>query len=128
MGGVEMMKMGRKVWMISAGRIPLRSTGREPENTSRDELCFLNVGYREAQVKVTLFYADREPVGPYKLDIPPRRIRRVRVNNLINPEAPPLDTDYGAVIESNVPIVVQFERTDTSESKPAMSPMMAFAT
>ncbi|SDB33066.1 hypothetical protein SAMN05660653_01579 [Desulfonatronum thiosulfatophilum] len=120
--------MGRTTWMISAGHIPLRSTGREPENTSRDELCFLNAGYREAQVEVTLFYADREPVGPYRLEIPPRRIRRVRVNNLINPEAPPLDTDYGAVIESNVPIVVQFERTDTSDAKPAMPAIMGFAT
>ena len=119
--------MGRKVWMISAGHIPLHSTGREPENTSRDEFCFLNAGYREARVEVTLFYAERDPVGPYRLVIPPRRIRRVRVNNLINPEAPPLDTDYGAMIESNVPIVVQFERTDTGESRPATQSVVGFA-
>jgi hypothetical protein len=127
MEGAEMTEMGRKLWMIASGHIPLRSTGREPENTSRDELCFLNAGNLEAQVEVVLFYADREPVGPYKLDIAPRRIRRVRINNLINPEAPPLDTDYGAVIESNVPIVVQLERTDTGESKHVISAIAAFA-
>jgi FAD/FMN-containing dehydrogenase len=40
-------------------------------------------------IEVTLFYSDRDPVGPYKLTVPPRRVRRVRVNDLINPEAPP---------------------------------------
>jgi hypothetical protein len=121
-----MKATGRTMWVIAGGRIPFRSTGREPDCTSRDELCFLNTGFAEAKVEVTLFYSDRDPVGPYKLTVPPRRVRRVRVNNLINPEAPPLDTDYGAIVESNVPIVLQFDRTDTSRPENAILTTMGF--
>jgi hypothetical protein len=121
-----MKATGRTTWVIAGGRIPLRSTGREPENTSRDEFCFLNSGFDEAQVEITFFYADRDPVGPYKLKVPARRVRRVRVNDLINPQAPPLDKDYGAIVESDIPIVVQFERKDTSRPENAISTTLGF--
>ena len=121
-----MTTTGRTAWAIAGGRVPLHSTGREPENTSRDEICFLNAGFQEAHVKVTLFYPDRDPVGPYALTIPARRVRRVRINDLINPEAPPLDTDYGAVIESDHPVVVQFDRKDTGRPENNIATTMGF--
>jgi hypothetical protein len=121
-----MKTMGKTAWAIASGHIPLISTGKEPENTSRDELCFLNAGFKEAHVEVTLFYSDRDPVGPYQLAVPARRVRRVRINDLINPEAPPLDTDYGAIVESDLPIVVQLDRKDTSRSENSILTTMGF--
>jgi hypothetical protein len=121
-----MKTMGKTAWAIASGHIPLISTGKEPENTSRDELCFLNAGFEEAHVEVTLFYSDRDPVGPYQLAVPARRVRRVRINDLINPEAPPLDTDYGAIVESDLPIVVQLDRKDTSRSENSILTTMGF--
>ena len=117
---------GRTGWAIAGGRIPMISTGKEPENTSRDELCFLNVEAREAHVEVTIYYSDRDPVGPYRLTIPARRVRRVRVNDLINPEAPPLDKDYGAIVSSDIPVIVQFDRKDTSRSENSILTTMGF--
>jgi hypothetical protein len=121
-----MKTIGKTAWAIAGGHIPLLSTGKEPENTSRDELCFLNAGFEEAHVEVTLFYSDREPVGPYQLAVPARRVRRVRINDLINPEAPPLDTDYGAIVESDLPIVVQLDRKDTSSCENSILTTMGF--
>jgi hypothetical protein len=121
-----MKTIGKTAWAISGGHIPLHSTGKEPENTSRDELCFLNAGYKEAHVEVTLFYSDRDPVGPYQLAVPARRVRRVRINDLINPEAPPLDTDYGAIVESDLPIVVQLDRKDTSRCENSILTTLGF--
>lgn len=89
-------------------------------------LCLLNTTDQEAHVEITLFYADREPVGPYRLRVASRRTRHVRLNDLIDPEAIPLDTDYASVIESNIPIVVQFSRRDTSQVENAISSTMAF--
>ena len=109
-----MRPIGQTVWCVPGGHVPLQSTGHEPEFTSRDELCFLNVADKDAQVSLTIYYADREPVGPYRLLIAARRCRNVRINDLIEPEAVPLDTDYGALIESDVPIVMQFSRLDSS--------------
>ena len=122
-----MTAAGRRVWAIPGGHIPLRSSGHEPEETSRDELTLLNTGDTEATVAVTLFYTDRDPVGPYRLTVPARRVRCVRINDLIDPEAVPLGTDYGVLAESDVPIVVQFSRLDTSRAEKAALGVMAFA-
>jgi hypothetical protein len=122
-----MTAVGRRVWAIPGGHVPLHSSGHEPDATSRDELAFLNTGDTEATIAVTLFYADRDPVGPYRLTVPARRIRCVRINDLIDPVAVPLGTDYGALVESDVPIVVQFSRLDTSRGEKAILGVMAFA-
>lgn len=121
-----MKAIGRKIWAMPGGHIPLQSTGREPEHTSRDTLCLLNTGNTDAQVTLTIFYADRDPVGPYALDVAARRVRHIRFNDLIDPEALPLDTPYAAVVEANVPIVVQFSRVDTSQPANAILSAMAF--
>ena len=121
-----MKPIGHKVWAIPGGHIPLESTGREPENTSRDELFILNAGRRAARLEITIYYTDREPVGPYKLQVAAQRIRRIRFNDLIDPEAMPLDVDYAAVIRANVPIVAQFTRLDTSRGAAAIASTLAF--
>lgn len=121
-----MKTIGRTSWAIAGGHIPLESNGHEPAFTSRDTLCLLNTTDEEAHVELTLFYSDREPVGPYKLTVAARRVRHVRFNDLIDPEAMPLDTDYGSVIHSDVPLVVQFTRQDTSQAANAILSVMGF--
>jgi hypothetical protein len=120
------MKIGHKTWAIPGGHIPPRSTGREPEFTSRDVLCLLNAGKREARLELIVFYADHDPIGPYKLTVPARRVRHVRLNDLIDPQPLPLGVDYAVIIESNVPIVVQFTRLDSSQPI-AIASTLAFA-
>ncbi len=121
-----MKAIGRTLWAIAGGRIPLQSTGREPDFTSRDELSLLNTGGTEASVEITIFYADRDPVGPYRVTIGARRTRTVRINDLIDPEAVPLETDYAGVVESDLPIVVQFNRLDSRQAENAVTSTLAY--
>lgn len=108
-----MSTAGRRRWAIAGGWAPSRSSGPEPEFTSRDELSLLNTGDALANVRVTVLHAGHDPVGPYRLGVAPRRLRRLRINDLIFPEAVRLDEPYSLVIESDVPVVVQFTRQDT---------------
>ncbi len=128
MAGKEktMDQLGRRMWAVPGGHIPLRSTGREPEYNSHERICILNAGQEEADVRLTLFYADRDPIGPYPLKVKPRRVRQIRLNDLIDPQAMPLDTDYACVLESSVPVIVQFIRMDTSQAENALFGTMAF--
>jgi hypothetical protein len=64
--------------VIAAAWIPSRSTGREPELTSRNQLTILNPGERQAQLEIVVFQADDDPLGPYRLLVAPRRLRMVR--------------------------------------------------
>jgi hypothetical protein len=95
--------------------------------TSHETACLLNAGERDARVSITIFYANREPVGPYRLIVPARRTTHLRFNNLTEPEPIPLDTDFASVIESDVPIVVQHTRLDSRQAENALLSTIAFA-
>ena len=81
--------------------------------SSRDQLALLNTGLELANVRMQVLYAGHGPVGPYRIGVAPRRVRNLRINDLIFPEAVRLDEAYGLVIDSDRPVVVQFTRQDT---------------
>lgn len=112
--------LGATVWVFPAGRIPPDSTGREPEFTSRDELCILNTGTDPAQLTITVFHDDQDPVGPYEIEVAAQRVCRVRVNDLIDPEAVPYDTPYGLVVRSDREVVVQHLHLDTRRAEDSL--------
>jgi hypothetical protein len=118
--------IGRKRWAIAEGYIPSESTGPEPEMTSHETACLLNVTDDEAHVRITIFFADREPVGPYEVTVEPRRTLHLRFNELEDPEKIPRDTDYASVIESDVPIVVQHTRLDSRQSELGLISTIAY--
>ena len=119
--------IGRTRWVIAEGYIPGRSTGPEPQMTSHETACILNSGDVDAQVRITLYFADREPAGPYTLTVPARRTRHVRFNDLTDPAPVPRDTDYASVIEADVPVVVQHTRLDSRQAELALLSTVAFA-
>jgi hypothetical protein len=73
-----------------------------------------------------LYFADREPVGPYRITVGARRTRHLRFNDLTDPEVVPRETDYASVIESDVPIVVQHTRLDSRRPALALLSTVAF--
>ncbi len=75
------MNIGKKHWAIAEGWIPSWSHGPEPEFTSHETACILNASDTEAHIEITIYYTDRDPVGPYKITVPGQHSRRtVREN------------------------------------------------
>lgn len=114
-------------WAIAEGYIPEGSTGPEPEMLSHETACLLNVNDQEAHVRITIFFSDRDPLGPYLLSVAPQRTKHVRFNNLKDPAPIPRGTDYSSIIESDVPIVVQHTRLDSRQAANALLSTIAFA-
>jgi len=119
--------IGRTRWAIAEGYIPAWSHGPEPEFVSHETACILNTNERDAHVEITIFYSDRDPVGPYQVTVPARRTKHVRFNDLRDPAPIPKGTDYASVIESDVPIVVQHTRLDSRQSDNALLSTIAFS-
>ncbi|MGH7529884.1 MAG: sensory rhodopsin transducer, partial [Gemmatimonadales bacterium] len=67
-----MESIGRTRWAIAEGYIPGQSTGPAPAMTSHETVCILNAGDRDAAVRITVYFADREPLGPYEVTVPAR--------------------------------------------------------
>lgn len=118
--------IGKRRWVIAEGYIPSWSHGPEPEFASHETFCVLNAGDGDAHLVVTIFFADREPVGPYRVTVPGRRTRHVRFNDLDDPAPIPHGTDYASLIESDVPIVVQHTRLDSRQAENALLSTVAF--
>jgi hypothetical protein len=119
--------IGRRRWAIAEGYIPAWSHGPEPQMTSHETACLLNATERDAHVEITVFFAEREPAGPYRVTVPARRTRHVRFNDLTEPEPIPIGTDYASVIESDVPIVVQHTRLDSRQADNALITTIPYA-
>jgi hypothetical protein len=118
--------VGRTVWAIAEGYIPPASTGSSREMTSHETACILNAGDKEAHVEITIYFADRDPAGPYKFNVGARRTSHLRFNDFKDPEVPK-GTDFSSVIRSDVPIVVQHTRLDSRQAELALLSTMAFA-
>ena len=119
--------IGRRIWAIAEGYIPGTSNGPAPAMTSHETVCLLNSGDRDADVDITVFFRDREPIGPYRVTVPARRTRHVRFNDFTAPAPIPRDTDYASVITSNVPIVVQHTRLDSRQAANALMTTVAYS-
>ncbi|WP_207514375.1 sensory rhodopsin transducer [Longitalea luteola] len=120
------MNVGNTIWMIPGGQIPLESTGKEPEFTSRDVLYLLNTNSQEANVNITIYYTNRAPAGPYDVTVKGNSVRNLRFNDLVNPEPIFLDTEYAVFVQSDLPVVVQFTRMDTRQAALAGVTSIAF--
>ena len=69
--------IGVKDWVIAEGYIPKESHGPSPQMISHETVCILNCSGQDAHVEITIYYKDREPVGPYRVTVPARRTRHV---------------------------------------------------
>lgn len=122
-----MEPIGRKRWAIAEGFIPSQSSFSHRTLISHETACILNAGDRAAHVHITVFFADREPVGPYKVTVAARRTLHLRFNDLKDPAPIPCDTDYASVFESDVPIVLQHTRLDSRHAELSLLSTMAYA-
>lgn len=122
-----MRALGKKTWVIAEGYIPKYGTGKEPEFTSHETACILNTSNLNAEVELTIFFSDKDPVGPYKVTVEAQRTKHLRFNDLTYPKPVPLGTDYACVIESSVPVVVQHTRLDSRQAENALLTTIAYS-
>lgn len=93
--------MGRRRWAITG------ETGPDGSPTDeREIMSILNAGDRPASVSLVVYFADRDPAGPYRLTVGAHRLAHVRLNELREPERLPAGVRYSAVVDSDLPVVV----------------------
>ena len=107
------MDIGSRVWAIAEGWLPpLGPSADDPTLRSHETACILNAGEGPAQIEITIYFGDRDPVGPYRLTVPASRTAHVRFDDLRDPQPVPRETDFASVIVSDRPVVVQHTRLD----------------
>jgi hypothetical protein len=118
--------IGSHVWAIPEGHIPGSGIEGDPALISHEAACILNAGDRDAEIETTVYFVDRDPIGPYRATVPARRTLHLRFNNLEDPEPIPRGTDYATVLMSTEPVVVQHTRLDSRDPRIALLSTIAY--
>jgi hypothetical protein len=116
---------GKLRWFVPDAFLPAESShGVE----SHESACFLNTGNRQATVRLTFFFEDRDPVGPVELLVAAQRTWHVRLSDpgSLSGVELPRGVPFAYSAESDVPIVLQHSRLDTSAGAYTLATTVAY--
>ena len=103
-------------WQIPDGYWKTASNGKYE---SHEAICLLNVSAFTAEVKMTLYFEDIDKIDGFIVNVPAERTLHVRMDKIKNRDGlgVPPDKPYAVLIESNVPLSVQYTRVDSSQKE-----------
>lgn len=110
-----MGKNGAKTWYFADGYLPEK--GGPGPMEAHEALMLLNTTERAADVRIDIYFENKDPVKDIEVMVGPERIRALRLdhpNDIGGLSIPPL-TQYSIRVRSNVEIVAQFGRLDTTQ-------------
>lgn len=110
------MSGGKNVWYFADGYLPEKVDNGPAE--AHEALMFFNTHDSDSPVVIDIYFSDREPVMGIKVNAPARRVIALRLDHpedLAGTVIPPL-TQYALRITSQLPIVCQFGRVDTTQN------------
>ena len=111
-----MMEGGKKVWYFADGYLPEKVSNGPAE--AHEALMFFNTAAADSAVTIDIYFSDRAPVKGIKVTAPAERVIALRLDHpgdLAGTVIPPL-TQYALRITSELPIVCQFGRVDTTQN------------
>lgn len=117
---------GKNTWLVPDCYWPeITSPGHY---VSHESICVLNTGDTDAEIKITLFFEDREPMEGFTSKCGARRGHHIRMDKLVDAEGRhvPIGVPYAALVESSAPIVAQYSRLDTTQSNETLCTTLAY--
>jgi hypothetical protein len=113
------MEEGRNVWLFPDGELP------EPDKNSpfqaHEALIILNTSGKDAKMKMSLYFTDKDPVEDIMLEVKAKRVKCIRLDKPeeIGGVKIPYHVQYALRLESDVKVAATFGRLDTSSEKMA---------
>lgn len=115
---------GEKHWIIPDGFTPPSSSGNL---VSHESICVLNTSSEEAMLSFTVYFEDREPLLDMLYVVPARRTKHIRTGTLQkNGATIPVGVPYAIEIYSDIPVIVQYSRLDSTQAENALMSTMAY--
>ena len=104
------MTFGKTKWVFPDAELPPVGVNEIPGHES---VIITNVCDQNAQIRVTLIYADKEPVS-FMTEVAAKRVRCLRSNRAedFGPYTAVEGEQYAIMLESDVPVVAQYGRAE----------------
>lgn len=118
--------IGKHSWIIGEGYLPEQSHG---DQVSHESVCVLNLSDTDAIIKLKLYFEDSEPTEPFVSHCKAQRTHHIRLDQLNDIEGNPVPrgVPYAIKVDSDVPVVVQHTRLDTSQAELALMTTMGYS-
>lgn len=118
--------IGKQTWIIPDGFLQPKSSGSQ---ISHEAVCVLNLTKEHAKIQLTFFFEDRNPLDTFWSECSPSRTHHIRLDKIKDPDGNdvPRGVPYAIKVDSNVPIVVQHSRLDTSQEALALFTTMGYS-
>lgn len=116
---------GKCTWFIPDAFFPEKDNG---DYVSHEAVCVLNTGDAEAEIKITLYFENREPESGFTAVCGARRTNHIRMDKIVGEggKKVPRGVPYAMLIESSAPIVCQYSRCDTTQSELSFMGLLAY--
>jgi len=113
------MQGGAKTWYFPDGYLPEKTNNGEME--AHEALMLFNTNEQEAEVLIDIYFSDRDPVKDISLKVGAERIKTLRLDDPkdIGGLDIPVLTQYSIRVRSNINLVAQFGRLDTTQTNMA---------
>lgn len=125
-----MTSLGHTTWYIPDGYLPPRDDKAAASGAlvSHESVCVLNVSQTDANVTLTFYFEDRDPIRDVKCLAPAERTIHIRLDKpqMMGGTQIPTEVPYAVRVESDVPIIVQQSRLDITQPNLALMTTMAF--
>ena len=118
--------VGKQKWIIPDGFLQPKSNG---DQISHEAVCVLNLGEKDADINLTFYFEDREPMDTFEAKCGAKRTHHIRLDKLKDQAGNqvPRDVPYAIEVTSSVPVIVQHSRLDTSQEALALFTTMAYS-
>ena len=120
-----MSVVGKKNWIIPDCELPPEGEG---ELKGHESVVIVNDSNKTAEIKVTLYFVDKQAYEGITWVVEPKKVRCFRMNNVEHMCGfeVPLETQYAMKLESSQKIVVQYGRLDNRQTNLAYYTTLAY--
>jgi len=118
------MAVGKKVWVFADGDLPPQG---DEEPLGHEALMVLNTSRKDAQLNLSLYFEDKDPVTDVTITIPAQRVTCTRMDYPVGDQQVHIpEGQYALVVESSEPVVAVFGRLDRRQ-RMAYYPVQGFS-
>ena len=117
---------GKKRWYIVDGYRPSPKPDPNADYSGHESVMILNTNDKDANVLISIYFEDREPVENISYTVPAKRIRcfKTHEKEVLGFEIG-VGVQYSMEIKSDIGVIVQYGRLDVQQPNMAYMALMA---
>lgn len=118
---------GSTTWYIPDAYLP-EAVPADGPYVGHEAICVLNTTDRDAALLLDFYFEDRPPVRDVAVTVPGERTRHLRLDKpeQIGDFSVPVGVPYAIRVRSDIPVIVQYSRLDTTQIQCTLMTTMAY--